>query len=127
MSPLFQIDNGSMPLNKAGKVSTFRIIHCPFINRNTNCTETQLPGLLPGPIHAVTSICMPKKSLPFDAVSAFSWSSCCRKNTRPYRSSEVPCICTEVTFPNFLNSWKRPSLRLVSKSPNKNKLLAFLL
>lgn len=38
---------------------------------------------LPGPIQAVTSICMPKKSFPLEAFSAFSWSSCCRKNTRP--------------------------------------------
>lgn len=45
---------------------------------------------LPGPIQAVTSICMPKKSFPLEAFSAFSWSSCCRKNTSPYRSSEAP-------------------------------------
>lgn len=116
-----------MSINKSVIVSTFRRISCPFIGWNTNYTKTQLLCLLPGPIQAVTSICMPKKSFPFDAVNAFSWSSCCRKNTRPYLSSEAPCICTEVTFPNFLNSWKRPSLRLVSKYPNKNKLLIFLI
>lgn len=45
---------------------------------------------LPGPFQAVTSISIPKKSFPLDTVRAFSWSSCCLKNTRPYRSSDAP-------------------------------------
>lgn len=57
---------------------------------------------------------MPKKSFPLETLRAFSWSSCCLKNTRPYRSSEAPWICTDVTFPCFLNSWNSPSFKLVS-------------